>query len=354
MQFLIKMIIKIILAVILLLAVVLCGLIIHGSLTVYKPNEKEIITTENKGKPKVVPNELSLLIWNVGYCGLGKEMDFFYDGGKTVYGSRNLIENYFAQNKAYLTKHTNTDFVLLQEVDRNSWRSHKINQYKAFNELLNNHTAAFATNYKVQFLPYPFNKPLGKIWSGLASYSKYQPIESMRYQFPGSYAWPKANYLLKRCFLLQRFTTQNQKELVVINTHNSAYDSGGSLKKEEMAYLKNVLLQEYDKGNYIIVGGDWNQIPFNFNSNTFKKTEDSYHQIPVPKNYLPNNWQWVYDAAMPTNRKLAAPYQPAYTFTTIIDFYLLSPNIKVLAVKTDSLAFESSDHQPVNLKIKLN
>jgi len=348
------MIIKIILAVILLLAVVLCGLIIHGSLTVYKPNEKEIITIENKGKPKVVPNELSLLIWNVGYCGLGKEMDFFYDGGKTVYGSRNLIENYFAQNKAYLTKHTNTDFVLLQEVDRNSWRSHKINQYKAFNELLNNHTTAFATNYKVQFLPYPFNKPMGKIWSGLASYSKYQPIESMRYQFPGSYAWPKANYLLKRCFLLQRFTTQNQKELVVINTHNSAYDSGGSLKKEEMAYLKNVLLQEYDKGNYIIAGGDWNQIPFNFNNTTFKKTEDSYHQIPIPKNYLPNNWQWVYDAATPTNRKLAAPYQPAHTFTTIIDFYLLSPNIKVLAVKTDSLAFESSDHQPVNLKIKLN
>jgi len=350
----IKMIIKIILFGILLLALVFAGLLLHGSLTVFKPKEKEKLIIENKGEPQAVPNELSLLIWNIGYCGLGKEMDFFYDGGKTVYGEKPLVEKNLTQNTAYLSKHKNTDFVLLQEVDRNSSRSHKINQYEAINELLNNHIRAFATNYKVQFLPFPFNKPLGKIWSGLASYSKYQPFESTRYQFPGSYAWPKSNYLLKRCFLLQRFKANGGNELVVINTHNSAYDSRGSLKKEEMNYLKKVLLEEYNKGNYIIVGGDWNQIPFNFDNNTFIKTEDSYDQIPIPKDYLPNNWQWVYDGATPTNRKLAKPYDPAYTFTTVIDFYLLSPNIEVVSVKTDNLNFESSDHQPVNLKVRLN
>jgi len=348
------MIIKIILLVILLIFVVLGGLIIHGSLTVFKPEKTEVVTVENNLKPKVVANELSLLIWNIGYSGLGKEMDFFYDGGKTVYGKKDLIEGYLNKNIEYLSKHKNTDFVLLQEVDRNSWRSHKTNQYKAINKLLNSHAAAFATNYKVQFLPFPFNKPLGKIWSGLATYSKYQPTESTRYQFPGSYSWPKSNYLLKRCFLLQRFKTNNKKDLVVINTHNSAYDSGGSLKKEEMAYLKNILLQEFEKGNYIIVGGDWNQTPTNFNNNTFKKIEESYDQIPIAKDYLPNNWQWIYDAGTATNRKLAKPFEVAYTFTTIIDFYLLSPNIEVISVKTDNLNFESSDHQPVNLNIKLN
>jgi len=350
----IKMIIKIIFIAVLLLILVLGVLLIHGTLTVYKPNETEKITVENNEKPNVVPNELSLLIWNIGYCGLGKETDFFYDGGKTVYGEKKIVEKNISKNEAYLTKHKNTDFVLLQEVDRNSWRSHKINQYEAFNELLNNHSTAFATNYKVQFLPFPFNKPLGKIWSGLASYSKYKPLESTRYQFPGSYAWPKSNYLLKRCFLLQRYKTNNGKELIMINTHNSAYDSGGSLKKEEMAYLKNVLLQEYEKDNYIIVGGDWNQIPTDFDNNTFKKTEDSYDQIPIPKDYLPGNWKWMYDNKTPTNRKLAKPYQPGYTFTTVIDFYLLSPNIEIISIKTDNLDFESSDHQPVNLRVRLN
>jgi len=69
---------------------------------------------------------------------------------------------------------------------------------------------------------------------------------------------------------------------------------------------------------------------------------------------LPANWQWVYDEAIPTNRKLAKPYQPNYTFTTVIDFYLLSPNIEVVSVKTDNLNFESSDHQPVKLNVRLN
>lgn len=348
------MIIKIIFIAILLLVLVLGALLLHGTLTVFKPDEIEKLVVESNGKLKVVPNELSLLIWNIGYCSLGKEVDFFYDGGKIVYGEKQLTEKNLNKNIEYLSKHKNTDFVLLQEVDRNSWRSHKINQYEAINGLLKNHTTAFATNYKVQFLPFPFNKPLGKIWSGLASYSKYQPFESTRFQFPGSYAWPKSNYLLKRCFLLQRFKTEAGKDLVIINTHNSAYDSGGKLKKKEMAYLEKVLLQEHEKDSYIIVGGDWNQIPFDFDNNTFKKTEESYDQIPISKDYLPGNWQWAYDNKTSTNRKLAAPYKAAHTFTTIIDFYLLSPNIEVVSVKTDNLDFESSDHQPVNLSIKLN
>ena len=52
-------------------------------------------------------------------------------------------------------------------------------------------------------------------------------------------------------------------ELVLINTHNSAYDDG-SLKKAQMEQLKVVLVEEAAKGNFVIVGGDWNQFPAGF------------------------------------------------------------------------------------------
>jgi len=352
MKRIIRMFLKIAGIAILLIALILIGLIIYGTLTVYKPKAIQNLETNGKGLV-VLPNELSFMIWNVGYCGLGKQMDFFYDGGKTVFGQKAWTENNLTHNANFIAKQQNVDFVLLQEVDRNSRRSYKINQYQKFNETLSQHTSTFATNYKVQFLPFPFNKPLGKILSGLASYTKYQPLESERYQFPGSYAWPKSNYLLKRCFLLQRFSTQNGKQLVVINTHNSAYDSGGSLKKQEMEHLKNILEEEFAKGNYIVAGGDWNQIPSDFNNNTFKKTEDVYEQIPIPADYLPNNWQWIYDPKVATNRKLEKPYKADYTFTTLIDFYLISPNIELVEVKTEDLNFENSDHQPVFMEVVL-
>jgi len=158
---------------------------------------------------------------------------------------------------------------------------------------------------------------------------------------------------LQRCFLFQRFKAPNNKELIIINTHNSAYDSGGNLKKQQMAYLKDVLIEEYNKGNYVIVGGDWNQIPADFDNKTFLKSEKEYsEQIPVQANYLPG-WQWVYDPSTPTNRKLDKAYNANETFTTIIDFYLLSPNIKTESIKTIDTDFQFSDHQPVLLEVSL-
>jgi len=206
MKRIIIMLIKFIGLLIALVALLLIGLIIYGTLTVYKPQATESLNTTSNTNQKVatVPNELNFMIWNVGYCGLGKQMDFFYDGGKTVFGPKVWTETNLQQNTRFIAQKQQVDFILLQEVDQNSRRSYKINQYQQFNEVLPNHTATFATNYKVQFLPFPFNKPLGKILSGLASYSLYTPMESTRYQFPGSYAFPKSNYLLKRCFLLQR------------------------------------------------------------------------------------------------------------------------------------------------------
>jgi len=187
----------------LVIALILIGLIVYGTLTVYKPKAIQSLETEGKGSTQrsetVLPNELSFMIWNVGYCGLGKQMDFFYDGGKTVFGQKAWTENNLKQNANFIAKQQNVDFVLLQEVDRNSRRSYKLNQYQKFKEALSQHTSTFATNYKVQFLPFPPNKPLGKILSGLASYTKYQPLESERYQFPGGNETFKKRFRRRVC-----------------------------------------------------------------------------------------------------------------------------------------------------------
>ena len=47
------------------------------------------------------------------------------------------------------------------------------------------------------------------------------------------------------------------------------------------------MLEEYEKGNYIVVGGDWNQCPPDFKPNTFRPeiTPDEYYQINVPTDF---------------------------------------------------------------------
>jgi len=349
-----KMILKIILILILAVLCLLAGILIHGTLTNYKPDEKLSLSVNRSSSGKIsssVPSEINLAIWNIGYCGLGKEMDFFYDGGSRVYGPKAWAKRNLEGIVNEIESWNDQDFILLQEVDINSTRSYKVNQQEAISSVLSSYENSHAINYKVSFLPFPFNKPLRKVLSGLLSFNQHSSIENTRYQFPGNYAWPKSNYLLDRCFLLQRFKTVNEKELVIINTHNSAYDDG-SLKQQQMDYLKKVLIEEEEKGNYIIVGGDWNQIPADFNPNTFKKADDEYFQSKVSADYMPG-WTWAYDKKVPTNRKLHKPYNPETTFTTVIDYFLVSPNIDVKEVKGKNLDFQHSDHQPVFLKANL-
>ncbi len=345
-----KQIIKIIAIVILLGIVVFACLIIYATTTKYKPAEKEVLFTS---QPEVLPDslEFSVMIWNIGYCGLGKEMDFFYDGGEhTRATSENTYIN-LLNIKHKIQSNDTCQFLMIQEIDSNSYRSYYFNELDTFAKNMTKHQYFFGKNYDVKFVPVPITSPMGKVVSGLTTFSKFTPSESARYSFSSKYAWPKNLFMLDRCFLVNRYPLSNGKELLIINTHNSAYDPGDKLKKVEMDYFKTFVTGEFEKGNYIIVGGDWNQSPFdcrqqfgNFDSTDFSE---------VSKDYLPDTWHWVYDNKTPSNRRVKTAYDAQTTKVTLIDFYLTSPNVETMGVKTENLNFENSDHQPVVARFKL-
>src|SRR6056297_298444 len=327
--------------------------LLYASISDFKPDLKETIMQSDTPDTINVSSDLSLMIWNIGYSGLGDDMDFFYDGGKQVRTTKKRTLKNFHFIKNFINQNDTLDFILLQEVDIRSRRSYRINQYDSLKKVLNEYIPVFATNYDVKFVPSPATNPLGKVKSGLTSFTKFQPKSAIRYSFPGNYAWPVSLFMLDRCFLVKRIPTTNQKELIVINTHNSAYDDG-SLKKQQMEFLKQFLITEYNKGNYIIVGGDWNQNPPDIDYSDIRKESPTKRFVlnPIKENYLPKDWTWVYDPDTPTNRYLNAPYEKGKTITPIIDFFLMSPNIQPAFVKTHHFEFKNTDHQPVICKVQ--
>ena len=84
-----------------------------------------------------------------------------------------------------------------------------------------------------------------------------------------------------------------------------------------------------------------------------KNNKEDYSQTNIAEDFLPQGWTWAFDKMTPTNRKLSTAYTKGETFTTLIDFYLTSPNVEVLKVETIDLDFQYSDHQPVKLEVKL-
>ena len=339
--------------IVLLVVIYLGGVIGYGTFTDFEPPKDEAVKIEGQASVDTLADTLSFVIWNIGYCGLGKDMDFFYDGGEQVRPSEETFKSYL-DGVIQTTKECSTaDFLLLQEVDMDSRRSHYTDEVAALSAQLPAYNSSFAVNYNVEFVPLPFTEPLGQTYGGLCTFGKMQPTSSKRVSFPGNFEWPKGIFMLDRCFMVNRYPTSNGKELIVINTHNSAYDDG-TLKAQQMETLKQYILQEYESGNYVLVGGDWNQCPPNFDPNSFGYgLDDPYEQQNIPVDYLPLDWNWVYDPEVPTNRKLAKPFEATHTFRTLIDFYLISPNIQALSVKGMELGFAHSDHQPVHLKIAL-
>jgi endonuclease/exonuclease/phosphatase family metal-dependent hydrolase len=318
----------------------------------YRPPD-QVTVSENDQAPELSDSStLNLVIWNIGYAGLDASMDFFYDGGRqmrpaeegVIRNMKGIVEN--------LTPFTEYDVVLLQEVDQGSKRSYHLNQYEVIEGHFPDHKAYFGMNYRVPFVPIPLKEPMGKVRSGLMTLSRPLPIRVVRHQFPGNYSWPMKLFMLDRCFLVNRYPLSSGRELLVINTHNSAYDDG-SLRRGQMAYLKEFLLKEYGRGNYIVVGGDWNQSPYGLSPELPEHRFDTINLTYVEEGYPAPDWNWAYDPMVPTNRRVSEPYDRSRSLTTIIDYYLLSPNIRVKYIKTVDLDFRYSDHQPVQLQVEL-
>jgi exonuclease III len=345
-----KKILKVVAFLILLIVIGFIGIIIYALVTDYKPAEKIMIAATES--PSVLSNstDVSVLTWNLGYCGLDKSMDFFYDGGtKVITPKENFIQNFSAVLK-FLKNNDSIDFIFLQEVDRKSKRSYKNDEFSAITAHMTDYSSYFATNYDVFFVPVPPASPMGKVFSGISILSKSKPSSSVRYAFPGKYGFPKQLFMLDRCFLVNRYPLANGKELIMINTHNEAFDPG-DIRKAQMEYLKNFLIDEYKAGNYIIAGGDWNQCPPGFKPE-FANNQVNTDQMTVNSDYLPTDWTWAYDNTTPSNRSVVAAYDPSTTTTTVIDFFLLSPNMESVSVKCINLNFENSDHNPVIINVK--
>ncbi|MCF8387181.1 MAG: hypothetical protein K9G47_04805, partial [Bacteroidales bacterium] len=91
--------------------------------------------------------EFTFLSWNIGYAGLGKEMDFFYDGGVQVRPEQDQFNTYWTGICSILTKLDTIDFILLQEVDMRSKRSYFTDQKDSISSIFNEHYESFAVNY---------------------------------------------------------------------------------------------------------------------------------------------------------------------------------------------------------------
>ena len=348
-----KKLLRILLILILVLVLAVGGLLGWLSATEYKPEAVEALevrglSAESAGVPR---ESLRILSWNIGYAGLGKESDFFMDGGKDSRSADNATVNRYLSGIRATVEAEEPDVVLYQEVDVNSGRTYGIDETSSL--LMNN--GVHALNYSCPFVPVPF-PPIGRVNSGLFTTTDHHIESAERVSLPCPFSWPLRIANLKRCLLVSYLPVEgSDSHLVLVNLHLEAYDDGEG-KIAQTNQLRDFILTEYEKGNYVIAGGDFNQ--------TFPGSLEAYPILDpslwtpgvLDDSLLPEGWAFVYDLSTPTCRLLNQSYDPGdleHTQYYVIDGFIVSPNVELLGVTTLDCGFENSDHNPVELLVSL-
>ena len=336
-----------------LLLLLVAGFLLFLVITEYKPPITESIKMEKMPIPDTIPcGKIELYTWNIGHCGMGKHTE--WPEGKS-YPVLPEISNYERNRDGILYQLTTLnklDFVLLQEVDQESKRSHHDNQVERFKASFSDYSAAFAVIQKTKAIP--IIAPQGGILSGLLTLSRYQPLEATRMSFPSAYGWLQKKIKPDYGLLLTRYLVNNGKHLVILNIQNPEFTASTNLNEKVLTQLKNIAESEYAKGNYVIVGGQWNMNPAGFAPEVIKDGNKAYKmQTAISESYLPAGYTWAFDPVRASMRESKTQYKKGTTATTIVDFFMLSPNLKLLTANTLDSNFEFSHHQAVGMIVEL-
>ena len=323
----------------------------------------------------------TIMTYNIGFGAYTSDYSFFMDGGKYSWARSKDGLNQNLVDMSSAIRSYDPDFLLLQEVDEDGTRTYHVNEVNYMCALLDYFQHVYAQNFDSPFLFWPLWQPHGANKSGLLTLSSAYISSAMRRSLPVSNSVTKI-VDLDRCYSITRIplgdptplpldrgektadpasdpTDSDTKELVLINVHLSAY-STGSVREKQLEMLYGDLQKEYDKGNYVICGGDFNH---NLRGGDDDKAP-SWAQ-PFPMETLPDGFHFGFlkDANGKSDpevnidhnscRDANEPYNPDTTFTVLADGFLVSDNIEVTYYESVDTQYTYSDHDPVLMEFRL-
>lgn len=350
-----KKALKIIGGIILALVIVIALALGVLTITEYRPAAMETVIADHPAEAVLKAGEpMTLVIWNIGYGALGDNTDFFMDGGTGVYTSDlDRVQQNLAGIRETLAG-LDADIIALQEVDIGSDRSYRTDERESLRDVIPGASEAFAYNFNSLYVPFPL-PPIGHVESGLVTLSRAEIREAERISLPCPFSWPLRIANLKRCLLVSRFPVEGtDRELVMVNLHLEAYDSGEG-KEAQTRQLLELLRDEYGKGNYVIAGGDFNQLFSNVDS-PYPVYGGMWQPGIIDADTFMGGFSLLMDPAVPTCRSLDRAYageKPDGFQFYMIDGFIVSGNVQVDGIETLDQGFVSSDHNQVRLRFAL-
>lgn len=374
-----KKVIKITGIILLALVIVLAAYIIYLYASYHRIPDNQELQVEEISQNTEAGNELtteknySALTYNIGFGAYTPDFSFFMDGGKSSWAKSKDSVKETIKGASELVASKDPDFALVQEIDLDATRSYHVNEYSILKENIPAYNCVFAQNYDSAFLFYPFTQPHGKSKAGLALFSKYPITGSLRRSFPISTSFTKF-FDLDRCYSISRVPVDNGKELVIFELHMSAYGNSDAIREGQIRMLSEDMQKEYEAGNYVICGGDFNHdlkaadtqskasdASNNTQTDSGDSAEPESWAYPFPRSELPEHFSFCLDQLSEDEknnlwnsaRNADMEYVPGETYTVTLDGFIISDNVECTKYENVNTGYSYSDHDPVYMEFQL-
>ena len=349
------------------LVLLFAGYVGYLQLQYYRIEDNLALEVANApAEPLAAGEEYTAVTCNLGFGAYGPDYSFFMDTGvmedgtptQGLYGKARSEEDVLANTAAGLDalEELDADLLFLQEVDYDSHRSHFVDQRQMALDAFSDYGWLWGQNFHSGYLAYPLTDHHGVVNAGLLTLTRYAAEGGVRRSYPVDESFFIKFTDLDRCFTVLYLPVEGADgQLALIHSHMSAYDEGGTVRARQLELLCDVMEEEYEKGNYVIVGGDFNHALYGT-----EHTFESRQQFPgwvqtLTDADLPEHFSFVaadngFEVA--TCRGADIPYEPGVNYTTVVDGFIVSDNVAARAENIDA-QFAFSDHNPVALTFRL-
>lgn len=305
------------------------------------------IAAHAEGEASAAGETLDVLVWNLGYGGLGAGSDFVSDGGAHYFPPSRAAVRANNDGIARVLARDLADVFVFQEIARAGPVNYWVDLKARVDAALSGRNSLFFADFKTRLMPWPL-----RMTHGQAIYSSYSLSEPAVVALPAEDA---SIFGVKRRYasLVARIQIQGRERgWTIASVHLAAFDDDALVRTRQLRELMAWAEAEYARGQHVILAGDWNlQIAeTNFPHRTHERF--LFWLYPFPQDALPEGWRIGADASVPSVRTNHQPFVAGDNYVTTIDGFIVSPNVEIESVSGVDLGFEHADHQPVRLRAR--
>lgn len=288
---------------------------------------------------------LDILIWNVGYGGLGAGSDFVADGGSHYFPpSRSAVRENVDGIARFLESQRDADVVLIQELARGGPVNYWVDVRARVDAALSGADRVFFADFKTRLMPWPL-----RLVHGQGLYSRVAVESADVVALPAEDA---GIFGVRRRYASPLVRLAGDARWTIASVHLAAFDEDAQVRTRQLRDLLAWAQREYESGRHVVIGGDWN---FRIAETGFSHTTEErflFWLFPFPQDALPEGWRIGADGSIPSVRTNHRPYVAGENYVTTIDGYIVSPNVAIESVEGFDLGFRHSDHQPVRIRVR--